>query len=111
MKIIFLGTSSGKTSANRFHSSLVLSYRDYNLLIDSGEGTSRALINCKIDFNSIDGILLTHLHPDHFAGLPGLITQMKMHQRKKSLQIFSHNRLKSTIQNVVIFFHKAFNKQ
>ena len=102
MKIIFLGTSSGKTSANRFHSSLVLSFKDYNLLVDSGEGTSRALINCKIDFNSIDGILLTHLHPDHFAGLPGLITQMKMHQRKKSLQIFSHNSLKSTIENFLI---------
>lgn len=102
MKIIFLGTCSGKTSLNRFHSALLFSYKDYNLLIDTGDGISRSLLKNKIDFNSIDGILLTHLHPDHFAGLPGLIIQMKMTKRKKPLYIFIHKSFKSLIRNFLL---------
>lgn len=102
MKIIFLGTSSGKVSVSRYHSSLFYSSRKYNLLVDAGEGISRSLIHNNISFDSIDGILLTHLHPDHFAGLPGLIIQMKMNKRKKALQIFVHKSLKSIVQDFML---------
>jgi ribonuclease Z len=102
MKIIFLGTSSGKVSVSRYHTSTLFSFVKYNLLVDAGEGISRSLVQNNILFDSLDGILLTHLHPDHFTGFPGLIIQMKMHKRKKSLQIFLHNSLKSTIQNFLI---------
>lgn len=102
MKIIFLGTSTGKTSANRFHSSLLFSFNDYNLLVDAGEGVSLALLKNNTDYDSVNGILLTHLHPDHFAGLPGLIIQMKLNERKKPLQIFIHESLKSVVQNLLL---------
>ena len=74
MKIKFVGTSSGKASLNRFHSSLLLSSENYNLLVDAGDGISRALLVNGINFNSINGIIFTHLHPDHFSGLPALIS-------------------------------------
>ena len=102
MKIIFLGTSSGKVSVSRNYSSVLFSSRKFNLLVDSGEGISRSLVPNNISFDSLDGILLTHLHPDHFAGLPGLIVQMKMYKRKKALQIFVHKSLKSVVQNFML---------
>ena len=89
MKIKFIGTGSGKTSLNQFHSSLLLISKNYNLLVDAGDGISRALLFNEIEFNIIDGILLTHLHPDHFSGLATLIVQMKMMKRKNSLDIFN----------------------
>ena len=98
MKIRFVGTSSGKTSLNRFHSSLLLSSSDYNLLVDAGDGISRALLSQKIDFNSINGIIITHLHPDHFAGLSSLIIQMKLSNRKETLDLFVHQSLKDFIE-------------
>ena len=102
MRIIFLGTSSGKSSLNRYHSSLLFSLHNYNLLIDTGDGISRALINNKINFNSISGILFTHLHPDHFSGLPALIVQMKMMKRKETLEIFIHQSLLNVVKEFLI---------
>jgi ribonuclease Z len=102
VKITFLGTSSGKSSLKRFHSSILFSLEKYNLLIDAGDGISRALINCGINFNSVNGILFTHLHPDHFSGLPALIVQMKMMNRNKPLEIFIHKSLVEVVEDIII---------
>ena len=102
MKITFLGTSSGKTSLKRYHSSILLSSKEYNLLVDAGDGISRAFISNAININSINGILFTHLHPDHFSGLPALIVQMKMVNRKDPLEIFIHKSLVKVVEDFII---------
>ena len=102
MKITFVGTSSGLTSLNQFHSSLLISNKSYNLLVDAGDGISRALLSSKIDYNSIDGIIFTHLHPDHFSGFPALIVQMKMIKRRKPLDIFIHKSLKNVVEEFLL---------
>lgn len=103
MRLTFLGTSSGQTSPNRYHSSILLSKTYYNLLIDTGDGISRALLQNGIDYRSIDGILFSHLHPDHFSGLPALIVQMKMINRKNPLDIFIHESLEKTIREFLLY--------
>ncbi|MEO8398834.1 MAG: MBL fold metallo-hydrolase, partial [Ignavibacteriaceae bacterium] len=75
-KIKFIGTGSGKTSLKRFHSSFLILNESYNLLVDTGDGISKALLLQNINYNSIDGILISHLHPDHYTGLPLLLVQM-----------------------------------
>ena len=102
MKITFLGTSSGKTSLKRYHSSILLSSKEYNLLVDAGDGISRALKSNEIKYNSINGILLTHLHPDHFSGLAALIVQMKMMNRIESLKIFIHESLVKVVDEFLL---------
>jgi ribonuclease BN (tRNA processing enzyme) len=92
MKIKFIGTGSGQTSLKRFHSSFVIQSGNFNLLVDTGDGTSRALLNAGIDFNSITAILFTHMHPDHSAGLPSFLVQLKMLKRKDGLTIYCHNK-------------------
>jgi ribonuclease Z len=108
--IKFIGTGSGKTSLNRFHSSILISDGNYNLLIDAGDGISRALLSQNIAFNIIDGILFTHLHPDHFSGFTSLIVQMKMLDRTKSLDVFIHKSLRKTLEDFLyrsyIFYKK-----
>ena len=91
--IVFVGTSSGKTSLKRFHSSLLVKSHSFNLLIDCGDGTSKALLSQGISIDLIDGILFSHLHPDHSAGFPSLIVQMKQLKRVKKLKIFCHKNL------------------
>ncbi len=93
MKLIFIGTGSAIESLNRFHSSFLIQTNNYNLLVDAGDGISKALLNRKIDYHAINGIIFTHFHPDHFSGLGGLIVQMEILQRKNSLQIFTHKKL------------------
>ena len=102
MKIIFIGTSSGKATLKRNHSSLLFSSEKYNLLVDAGDGISRALFSNGINFNYINGILFTHLHPDHFSGLPALIVQMKMINRTEPLDVFIHDSLRNVVQEFLV---------
>lgn len=101
MKIHFIGTGSAKTSTDNYHTSLLISSNKYNLLIDTGDGISRALLQSGIDSNSIDGILLTHLHPDHFSGLASLLVQMKLCKRKNPLTIFIHLDLQKQVEDFI----------
>ncbi len=98
MEIKFIGTGSGKTSLNRFHSSFIILSNNFNLLMDAGDGISKALLKSKISFDQIDGILFSHLHPDHYSGLASLIVQMKLINREKPLRIFIHKKLSEVLK-------------
>ena len=99
--LFFIGTASGKTSKSRFHSSILISTSDYNLLVDAGDGISKAFLVQNIDYNTIDGVILTHLHPDHYTGLASLIVQMTMCERRNDLDIFVNSELKKVIKNFI----------
>ena len=103
--IKFIGTGSGKTSLKRFHSSFLISHNGYNLLVDAGDGVSKAILSQGISFSSINGILITHLHPDHYSGLASIIVQMKLTGRKKNLQIIVHKKLKKVVED---FIHYSY---
>ncbi|MFA3784035.1 MBL fold metallo-hydrolase [Melioribacteraceae bacterium 4301-Me] len=99
MELIFIGTGSGKTSLKRNHSSTLINSHSSNLLIDTGDGISKALLLNKISFNSIDNILITHFHADHFSGFASLITQMKLNNRKNKLSIFIQKNFTDNLKN------------
>jgi ribonuclease Z len=105
LSIVFIGTSSGKTCLNRFHSSLLIKSHSFNLLIDCGDGISRALLSQGIPLDQIDGILFSHLHPDHSSGFASLIVQMKQLKRKKKLRIFCHKNVAETLR---MFLYRSF---
>lgn len=81
----------------------MISVPDYNLLVDTGDSISRALLSQQIHCNSIDGIVITHLHPDHFSGFAELIVQMKMNTRREPLQIYVHQTLVSKLKDFLAF--------
>jgi ribonuclease Z len=101
-EIKFIGTGSGKTSLSRFHSSFLISTSRYNLLVDAGDGVSKALLTQGIDFTKIDGILFTHFHPDHYTGFAALIVQMKMYNRKNQLDVFVNSELVEVLKQLLI---------
>jgi ribonuclease BN (tRNA processing enzyme) len=110
VKIRFIGTGSGKTSLKRHHSSFIITSGSNNLLVDCGDGTSLALLKQNVNPNSIDSILISHLHADHYAGIASLITQMKLLGRKNPLSLFIHSSIddyiKSYLENSYLFLEK-----
>lgn len=102
LKIKFIGTGSARTSLKRNFTSLMFKSSSNNILIDCGEGISKALIQQNIELNSIDKILISHLHSDHFAGLAGLLTNLKLEGRNKPLQIITHQSNLPHIKNFLI---------
>jgi ribonuclease Z len=101
LEIKFIGTGSGKASLNRYHSSFMILSEKFNLLIDAGDGISKALLAGEISFDQIDGILFSHLHPDHYSGIAALIVQMKLINRTKILRIYIHRELSGILKNYI----------
>lgn len=112
MKIKFIGTGSGKTSLKRFHSSILITQNKFNLLIDAGEGISKALLIQGINYNSIDALLISHFHADHISGLNSVLTQMKITKREKPFQIYVHKKLSKMLIDIMglgYIFYKTFD--
>ncbi|NOY77129.1 MAG: ribonuclease Z [Calditrichaeota bacterium] len=88
MKWHVLGSASGLTVPNRFHSAYLLENKGKFLLIDAGDGVSYTLARQKKSPLAIESVLISHTHPDHVGGLPLLLQFMMMSGRKAPLDIF-----------------------
>jgi ribonuclease Z len=66
-------------------------------LIDCGEGTQMQLRRFRAKFQSIDHVFISHLHGDHFFGLPGLISSMHLLGRKQDLHVYCPPGLKEIV--------------
>lgn len=60
----------------------------HRLLIDCGEGTQVSMRRFRIGMKALDLILLTHLHTDHTAGLPGLLLTVGNAGRTEPLTVW-----------------------
>jgi len=87
MKIIPLGTSSGKPTLRRNVSALAVVGEGEWWLFDCGEGTQTQIARAGISPQKLTGVFISHLHGDHFNGLPGLLSTMSLDQREKELTL------------------------
>ena len=97
MKLTILGCFSASPSKDRFPTAQILEIGGTNILIDCGEGTQIQLRRCGIKFNSIEHVFISHLHGDHFFGLPGLISTFRLLGRTKPLNIYGPIGIKKAI--------------
>jgi len=70
MRVHFLGCGDAFGSGGRFNTCFHITGRQANFLIDCGATSLVALKRAQVDRNSIDLILVTHFHADHFGGVP-----------------------------------------
>ena len=69
----FLGTGDAFGSGGRLHSAALVRSAGGSLLVDCGPSTLAALRRAACDPNAVEAIALTHLHGDHFGGVPFLL--------------------------------------
>ncbi len=88
MQVSFLGTGDAFSASGRHQAGYLVSSPRSNFLLDCGSGALTAMKRDGIDPGSIDLILLSHLHGDHFAGLPYLFLEYIFEQpRRRPLRI------------------------
>ena len=87
-ELIFLGTSASAPSVHRGLSAHIVSFRDYRILIDCGEGTQRQILRSGIGFRRLTRILITHGHLDHILGLAGLLSTFARWEAVEELEIW-----------------------
>lgn len=78
LTLTVLGCSGTHPGPARACSSYLVECEGYRLLLDCGNG-SLANLQQRVDVNAIDALLISHLHPDHFADLYGLYYARRFH--------------------------------
>ncbi|MHA2407504.1 MAG: ribonuclease Z [Candidatus Ranarchaeia archaeon] len=85
--IFFLGTGATKPTLERAVSGIIVRTNKTSILLDCGETTQIQLMKLGINPMKISLIVVSHLHGDHFFGLPGLLQTMDLLQRKTPITI------------------------
>ena len=73
MKLTVIGSGDAFGSGGRFNTCFRIETSGRDLLLDCGASSLPALKAQGVDPNTIDGVMLSHLHGDHFGGLVFLI--------------------------------------
>ncbi len=78
----FLGSGDAFGSGGRFQTCMQVDSGDARFLIDCGASSLIAMKRLGVDPNSVDAILISHLHGDHFGGLPFFILDAQLISRR-----------------------------
>lgn len=97
MKLHILGCHAATPRVVTRPSSQVLETGGHLFLIDCGEGTQMELRRYRLRFSKIEHIFISHLHGDHFFGLPGLVSTFRLLGREKPLHIYGPKGIKEAI--------------
>jgi ribonuclease Z len=99
--VTILGNNSALPAFDRHPTAQVVTLDQHQFLIDCGEGTQMQLSKYKIRRSRINHIFISHLHGDHYFGLPGIITSMGLLGRDADLHIYAPAALQNILDNIL----------
>lgn len=86
VRVSFIGSGNAFADGGRSHACIHLSAPGVSLLLDCG-GSSLPAIKREIDPEAVDAIAVSHLHGDHFGGIPYLVIEQHFAGRTAPLAI------------------------
>lgn len=97
LAVTILGNNSALPAYDRHPTSQLVTLDDHLFLVDCGEGTQVQLSKYRIRWGRINHIFISHLHGDHYFGLPGFINSMGLLHRENDLHLFAPAPLKEIL--------------
>jgi len=85
VKVRFLGSGDAFGSGGRFQTCIHLESTATQLIVDCGASSLIAMRRFGVDPLAIDTVILSHLHGDHFGGVPFLILDGQFKRRTRPL--------------------------
>ena len=104
IKLIFLGTSDAVPTAERNHTSMLLTYGRENIMIDCGEGTQRQIRKAGLNPCKITRLLISHWHGDHVLGIPGLLQTLSLSGYNRTLYVYGPEGTKKFMKELMKTF-------
>ena len=101
LDILFLGTGASIPSRERAMPCIAVRCGTEVVLFDCGEGTQRQMMISPFSFMKVKGIFITHMHGDHFLGLPGLLQTMGLSGRKEKITVCGPEGLSNCLKAVL----------
>lgn len=97
LDLLFVGTGGSAPTARRGLPALLMQRGGEHVLVDCGEGTQRQLMRSS-GLIELDLVLITHLHTDHWLGLPGLLKTFDLRERTAPLLLAGPVGLAATVE-------------
>lgn len=101
MKVTILGNNSALPAFGRHPTAQIVSVYNEDILLDCGEGTQVQMQRYGIRWRRIQRIFISHLHGDHYFGLPGLINSMSLLGRTLPLHVYAPAGLESILDAIL----------
>jgi ribonuclease BN (tRNA processing enzyme) len=83
MRVKLLGCGDAFGSGGRFNTCFLVDRGEASLLIDCGATAMVSIRRFDVDPNQVGAILVSHLHADHFGGLPSFILDAQLVSRRR----------------------------
>src|SRR5215510_8676273 len=87
VSVTFLGSGDAFGSGGRFQTCILIECPPMRVLLDCGASSLIAMKKQGVLPATIEAILVTHLHGDHFAGIPFFILDAQFSKREAPLVI------------------------
>ncbi len=107
--IQILGSGAATPTLKRGVTAQYLNFDERRILIDCGEGTQLKLRNFGVKFQRIQHVFISHLHGDHYLGLPGLLASMHLLGRINDLHIYAAPELEQILKQQFELTHVRLN--
>lgn len=101
MKVTILGNNSALPAFGRHPTAQAVQVYGEMLLIDCGEGTQSQMQRYGLKWRKMQHIFISHLHGDHYFGLPGLINSMSLLGRTVPLHVYAPAALESILDDIL----------
>jgi ribonuclease BN (tRNA processing enzyme) len=102
MQITIVGCGDAFGSGGRSHTCFRLDQAGHTLVVDFGASAIVAWNGAGFSTDSFDAVIVSHLHGDHFGGLPFLLLQCHfVEQRKKPLILFGPPGFKARLDTLL----------
>ncbi|HEV2812974.1 MAG TPA: ribonuclease Z [Solirubrobacteraceae bacterium] len=99
LSVVFAGTAGSVPTARRGLPATLVRHGGDRILFDCGEGTQRQLIR-SVGLADIDDVFLTHLHVDHWLGLPGMVKSFELRDRERPMTVFGPPGVRAAIEGL-----------
>jgi len=100
-RIIVLGSAAAVSSATRDNTSLAFESQNGIILLDCAGSPYQKLLKAGLNPERLQGVILTHAHPDHIYGLPSLIHHFIMTRRTTPLPIYANRATLRVVKGVL----------
>jgi ribonuclease Z len=100
LSVFFAGTGGSQPTLRRGLPAAVIRRGGDRILIDCGEGTQRQLVS-SVGLADLDEIFITHLHADHWLGLPGLLKTFDLRGREAPLTVHGPRGLSQLLSDLM----------
>lgn len=107
IRVRFLGTANAFSAGGRSNACIQVSARGLSILLDCG-GSAMPMLKRYSDLAAVDAVVVSHLHGDHFGGLPYLLMDQHFGKRTRPVVIAGPRELEARLRQTGLGLYQDF---